>query len=77
MSFIVGTNDKGALITEKSVLMIKLLKKNTPKPPNNLHPQFNSFTLSFTTTSNLLKLCLEGSSRRNIWAASLARMPLL
>ena len=35
MSFIVGTNDKGALITEKSVLMIKLLKKK--------HPNFTSY----------------------------------
>ena len=77
MSLIEGINDEGALITEKkSVLMIKLLKKKK-KAPNYLHPQSNPFTLSFTTTSNLLKLCLEGSSRQNIWAASLARMPLL
>lgn len=76
MSLIEGINDEGALITETSVLMIKLLKKN-PQNLNDLHPQSNPFTLSFTTTSNLLKLCLEGSSRQNIWAASLARMPLL
>ena len=53
MSFIVGTNDKGALITEKSVLMIKLLKKKHPKTPEQSTPPIQFFHSLFY---NYLKL---------------------
>lgn len=53
MSFIVGTNDKGALITEKSVLMIKLLKKTHPKTPEQSTPPIQFFHSLFY---NYLKL---------------------
>ena len=52
MSLIEGINDEGALITETSVLMIKLLKKNPPKP-EQCAPPIHSFHSLFY---NYLKL---------------------
>lgn len=52
MSFIEGINDKGALITEKSVLMINFSKKHPKNPEQSTPPNSILFTLFY----NYLKL---------------------